>query len=352
MNGFDNHTEFLRPSLRVGFITPSLAPGGAERWLVDLIRNLSTVRCSGLVVPESAYLDPSLLSEIPRHVKIYGPEQTDSLFSHSDVVLGWGHYDFLPYMREHHVPTILVSHTTQPYAPGFRANFYGAVCTAAAAAYGNDITDRVGVTIIGNGISTDRLSPRRTREDIRESLGISPGERVFLSVTRLSPEKNPGAFIELANRNPDSTFILYGWGPLAYELSKRPPVRSNRCNLIFMQPTFGPGIADIYRASDYFVMASPAEAFPLTFLEAAYCRLPIVVPHMYSFIEEFNLGPHVIKNSLETLGELCGDTDPHMGIKLRDEFHIGSMVHKWETYFHQCVETFRQANTLGQVVRR
>lgn len=348
MNSFDNHSQFFRPSLKVGFITPSLAPGGAERWLVDLIRNLSNVHCSGLVILDSAYEQPSLLPELPRSVQLYAPGDVSELAARSHLLVAWGHYDFLPIMREHHIPTVLVSHTSRQYVPGFSANFYGAVSTSAAVAYGTDITERVGVTVVPNGISPDRLSSRLSRGHAKEQLGLSSNRPAFLCVTRLSSEKNPGRVLDLARQYPGYDFVLYGWGPLSYSLASS--LDSGTGNVRFVQPTFGPGIADIYRAADYALMVSPNEAFPLTFLEAAYCGLKTAGVH-HPFVEEFDLEEYFWEG-FDLDGLALDLSSPRKPPPLPDFFHIGRMASDWEKYFHQCHREFTTSNSQPQVLKR
>lgn len=82
------------------------------------------------------------------------------------------------------------------------------------------------ITRISSGITIPPLTPVRLqkRKSLRESLGIPPDHMIFGYSSRLSPEKNPIAFLDLAMRCqdlPQVHFIMTGEGPLLNTIIER-----------------------------------------------------------------------------------------------------------------------------------
>src|SRR5699024_561972 len=87
--------------------------------------------------------------------------------------------------------------------------------------------------VIPTGLDLERFRPARTPAEhadaraLRAGLGIRPGQRVLLSVSRLAKEKNLDEVLEMmavADRE-DSVLVLVGEGPYRGELEARAGAR-------------------------------------------------------------------------------------------------------------------------------
>lgn len=110
------------------------------------------------------------------------------------------------------------------------------------------------------------------------SLGADDGTRWFVSVGRLSPEKNHArllrSFARVHADHPEARLLIVGGGPLADDL------RAQIAETGLADAAFLAGARrnpyPILAAADCFVMSSRYEGQPMVLLEAALCDLPIV----------------------------------------------------------------------------
>ncbi|GAA1960901.1 glycosyltransferase [Microbacterium deminutum] len=105
-----------------------------------------------------------------------------------------------------------------------------------------------------------------------------PGHRWFVSVGRLSPEKNHArlirAFARVHAHDPDVRLIIVGGGPLEDDL--RSQIRGAGLeHAVFLAGERRNPFA-IMAAADCFVLSSEYEGQPMVLLEAALCGMPIV----------------------------------------------------------------------------
>jgi glycosyltransferase involved in cell wall biosynthesis len=89
---------------------------------------------------------------------------------------------------------------------------------------------------------------------------------VFLSVGRVSVEKNLEAFLDL---DLPGTKVIVGDGPARVALEEAYP------DAIFLGEKHGDELADIYAAADVFVFPSKTDTFGLVLLEALASGLPV-----------------------------------------------------------------------------
>jgi glycosyltransferase involved in cell wall biosynthesis len=125
--------------------------------------------------------------------------------------------------------------------------------------------------LIFNGVDTEVFRPASEdeRQAARRRFGFAPGERVVLFVGRFVEKKGVALLGRSAAAHPDITFAFAGWGlidPAAWGLA----------NVRVFSDLAGAGLADLYRASDVFVLPSQGEGFPLVVQEALACGVPVV----------------------------------------------------------------------------
>ncbi|HEY3797818.1 MAG TPA: glycosyltransferase family 4 protein [Caulobacteraceae bacterium] len=128
---------------------------------------------------------------------------------------------------------------------------------------------RAAPRLIFNGVDTAVFRPPLADEkaEARARLGLEGPVALF--VGRFVEKKGVGLIRPLAEARRDITFAFAGWGvidPAAWGLP----------NVRVFEGLAGPGLAELYRASDAFLLPSQGEGFPLVVQEALACGLPVV----------------------------------------------------------------------------
>jgi glycosyltransferase involved in cell wall biosynthesis len=123
--------------------------------------------------------------------------------------------------------------------------------------------------LVFNGVDTEvfRLAVGDERATARARFGLDG--TVALFVGRFVEKKGVEVLRVAADARPDVTFAFAGWGvidPAAWGLP----------NVRVFSDLAGPSLAELYRASDIFVLPSQGEGFPLVVQEALACGLPVV----------------------------------------------------------------------------
>lgn len=134
------------------------------------------------------------------------------------------------------------------------------------------------LTLIPNGVDTRRFTPSRSGAEFRASIGVEPDATLVGFVGRLSWEKGPDKFVQVAQRIrqrlPDVHFTMVGEGPV------EPDIRhmldqtgmSDRVHLAGLRRD----VEDCYPAFDLMLQTSRSEAMPLALLEAMASGVPVV----------------------------------------------------------------------------
>ncbi|MEO6117191.1 MAG: glycosyltransferase [Pseudolysinimonas sp.] len=109
-------------------------------------------------------------------------------------------------------------------------------------------------------------------------LGRHSGRTTFVTVGRLSPEKNQArlldAFAQVHRIHPTAQLVIVGSGPLLGALQHRAELLGISAEVIFAEHQSNPHA--IMAASDCFVLSSNYEGQPMVLLEALMVGLPIV----------------------------------------------------------------------------
>jgi glycosyltransferase involved in cell wall biosynthesis len=141
--------------------------------------------------------------------------------------------------------------------------------------------------LIPNGVDTGRFQPGIAH---RDEFGLPQDRLIILMVSALIPNKRIEFGIRAVSRVADAHLVIAGDGPLRSAVTAAAAeVLPDRFTLLTVAPERMPRL---YQTADVFLQASKDEPFPLVFLEAMACGLPIVahdMPRVRWFIgdEEF-----------------------------------------------------------------
>ena len=151
------------------------------------------------------------------------------------------------------------------------------------------------VVYIPNGVDTKRFRPTVKKKELRKKFGISEDHTVLLSVGRLTPQKRPyllmEVFSQLEKNHSDLILCVAGRGEL-YDEVKAFAEKHGLNNIIFLGRVDDSDLPDLYACSDYYIMTSRYEGFPLTLLEAMASGLPCIVSDIpnLKIVDEANAG--------------------------------------------------------------
>jgi glycosyltransferase involved in cell wall biosynthesis len=131
--------------------------------------------------------------------------------------------------------------------------------------------DRWNCRLIPNGVDCERFSPGAAA---RSQFGLPQNKLVVLIVSALIENKRVGVGIDAVSRIPEAHLAIAGDGPLRDQiLDHAEKVMPTRFTRLSVSPAQMPLL---YRSADVFMQCSKDEPFPLVFLEAMACGIPIV----------------------------------------------------------------------------
>lgn len=268
-------------TLIVGFVTPCLSMGGAERWVMTTTQALLAVgvHVAWIAIADSKKAVPAEAHRICKLITV--PEAIEAArLKQVSVVVMWGlgteHGPF-PFaeFRSANCPVVAVSHGaaflgySRRLADVFmtHAPYLAAVSMAAATPFPEHV--RPYVAVVYNGIDLNRLAPLESREAVRERLGIAAGHRMVLYLGRVSGEKRIGLLVDALGYLPtDHTVVLSVPAPERCA----PEWRRTRVRIVPGTPNVG----SLLWAADCLVLPSRSESWGLVLFEAMACSVPVV----------------------------------------------------------------------------
>lgn len=186
--------------------------------------------------------------------------------------------------------------------------------------------------MIRSGIPLDRFRPDPdARARVRQSLGIPADAPVVGSVGRLSAQKNPEDFVELARRTasriPGVRFLYVGDGPLRPRIEER--IRREDLEDVVILAGLRRDVPGLLAAMDVFVLTSLWEGLPRVVPQALATGVPTVVydiSGIREIVRDTENGWLVSQGDLESMeGHVVGLlSNPErlsaMGARARDQF--------------------------------
>lgn len=259
----------------MGFATPSLGRGGAERWVLTLAKCFSSaIEVRGIITWD---IDGALAAEARRYTRLFWPYESQDFLAQIDVLIAWGLPELskLEGMENFKGKVIGCSHGTsmQPFhrkTNADMASIPGCLMTAVSDAAAKSFPDGSEVTVITNGVETDRCTPRIGKEKVRAALGIPMDAKIALFLGRLGTEKRPGLVADAAISLGEKWYAVIGGYDIEGEGAKLPKHKRVR----HIEPVDHPG--DLLSACDAFILPSTAEAHPLALTEAWIAKIPTI----------------------------------------------------------------------------
>lgn len=167
--------------------------------------------------------------------------------------------------------------------------------------YLNKVRKDLPVEIIPNGVDIGNFSRQYSygeMAELEEKLGIKPGDKIIISVSRLVEKNGPDLLIEALsvlgkNFGVSYKLIFVGEGPMKENLESKVKSLKLEGRVIFTG-TVNPGSLPLYlKISDVFVRPSRSEGLGSAFLEAMAAEVPVVgtkVGGIPDFLEDRRTG--------------------------------------------------------------
>jgi glycosyltransferase involved in cell wall biosynthesis len=125
-------------------------------------------------------------------------------------------------------------------------------------------------------VAAPTLAPAtRERDVVRAELGVTTGQLLVLTVSRLAPQKNLGMLLDIAAEvrdDPRLAFVVVGDGPLREELAARIDADGSRVRLVGRRGD----VPDLLAAADVALLTSTWEARALVAQEALLAGVPLI----------------------------------------------------------------------------
>jgi len=158
-----------------------------------------------------------------------------------------------------------------------------------------ELSSKVEVLYLG---VDDPPPARRTRAEVRDSLGLDEAQALIVTASRLSPQKAVHVMIEAVRDLDRVRLVVLGEGPLEAELR----AAASGAPVTFLG--FRDDVHDYIRAADAFCLSSVWEGIPLAVQEAILLGVPVVatdVGGMREVVKDGVSGRLVPKNDARAL---------------------------------------------------
>lgn len=251
------------------------------------------------------------------------------------------------------VPKETIKYLVRAYLVGAEGLIVPSVVTEEAAKrYGV----KCPIRIIPTGINVAQFfvteKTKDESEQLRTSLGIRPKEKMLLSVSRLSEEKNIDAVLKAVSQLPKDAgvkLVIAGDGPYRKDLEREVRGLGIASKVTFVGMVPNDEVKKYFRAADCFISASRSETQGLTFLESLAARTPVIAvnnPIMRPIINEPEFG-RLFDNDDEIAAAIIDVLAS--GQQMTDSQYLGKLLEISSDSFGKRVLEFYQFITARQV---
>ena len=150
--------------------------------------------------------------------------------------------------------------------------------------------------VIPNGINRGVFSKNEAAgAKFRERLGISPSDRLVLSVGLRIPRKGVDTFVNLSNQFKDRTDVKFVWVGASEALLRDALDDTPTGNVMFPGHVPFEEIVSVYSSADVFVFPTRAESYGNVMLEAGSCGCPLLIRDIPVYEDWVRDGDHCLK---------------------------------------------------------
>lgn len=356
--------------LKVGWVAPCVGIGGADAYMLGLIKYCYNLEFTGVAIADSTskgqidWVRSYIGYRVPFH-QIghncprfpdwnYYDDFAQAIYAATngcDIIITWGCKDVRNHYYAIDKPIVELVQNEDEFAMEIvRDNQnYVDFSVAVSKAVANAMPKQPD-TIIYNAIDPGRCVPRYGREQCREMWGLQ-NRKVILFMGRLVEEKNPASLIAALKHLPKEYCVLFvGRGYRRDDLIREAQRHVGRGRVYFARPQYHVG--DLFAAADAFVLPSDFEGHPLAVCEAWYAGTPVVCTN-FTVMEELrsmfgNLCTIVPKKcSAETLAKgilRATDTENEKVMQERalansvvwNNFLLPTVAVQWEEFLYDC----------------
>ncbi len=268
----------------MGFWCPVLNLGGAEDWQYSLAKSVdpNKVELVGVAVTHGynqTHTQMRTQFEAMMPV-VYGTDGARIIAERCDLILQWAICGCDKIVEGLPDPprVIAVSHSPDesPWAHAVYEDTDGIdtfVAVSELAIPPIPAKFRHDVPVIWNALDGDRLTPKRSREEMHASWGVPPGSRVIGYIGRLEDDKDPHALARAIVHLPaDYHAVIVGTGWDQIELDKDAAKFPDRIHLVGGDRDAG----SVIHAFDTQIVPSAYESFGLSLCEGLWCGVPVI----------------------------------------------------------------------------
>lgn len=279
-----NRTATGPDRIRVGILTPNLYVGGVETWLLSLAKEWRRSGAVDLIgighIGTEGTHQPTFTRQLTPACPVVSSCQIDgahvvrspldaagTVASAADVLIVWScPADILARVKRPGQIVVGVSHGCHDWWMGAAAPLVDRWTAVHAAAVRPIPADPATVEILPNGVDLERCRSSLTRPEARQWLGIDGDGPIVGYVGRLSPEKRIREIVASVEHLPDEWRLL-----VVGDGREREAVVGPR---VIHRPATD-RIGDVWRAVDVAVVASDAEGYCLSAVEAIAAGVPL-----------------------------------------------------------------------------
>ncbi|MCZ2155845.1 MAG: glycosyltransferase, partial [Bryobacterales bacterium] len=201
--------------------------------------------------------------------------------------------------------------------------------------------------VIPNGVHPEDFTfSEAERCRLRESLGLGEGF-VWLAAGRLMWKKDYATMLLATSRQPGTTLLIAGEGPLEAELRRQAETLGADVRFLGLRGD----IPLLMKAADGFVLSSVVEGLPLVLIEAALAGLPAVATDVGGVREILLDGesgfvvppkdPVALARAMASVAAMPGDARREMGEAARRhaarQFGMVEVANQWESLYRECL---------------
>lgn len=186
------------------------------------------------------------------------------------------------------------------------------ICVVAKSAYFHALNLGVPASklrFIANGVDTEIFHPMAKTDYLHSIINVSPATPLIGFVGRLSHEKGPEVFVQVASmvlkRFEKYHFVLVGDGPMRQKL--KDDIDNMGLNDYIHMAGLQSDMPQVYSSLDLVVSTSYSEAMPLAIIEAMASGLPVIATNVGGVIDIVEVGRTGLLNGVGDLNGMANN---------------------------------------------